>query len=64
MGRKELAEEVFKFLRTAGPSISPFNAWIILKGLETLRIRMAAQSAAALELALSLIHISEPTRPY
>ena len=51
VGRKELAEEVFKFLRTAGPSISPFNAWIILKGLETLRIRMAAQSAAALELA-------------
>ncbi|MBK9595233.1 MAG: O-succinylhomoserine sulfhydrylase [Rhodocyclales bacterium] len=51
VGRKELTEEVFKFLRTAGPSISPFNAWIILKGLETLRIRMAAQSAAALELA-------------
>ncbi|MBK6630695.1 MAG: O-succinylhomoserine sulfhydrylase [Betaproteobacteria bacterium] len=51
VGRKELAEEVFKFLRTAGPSISPFNAWVILKGLETLRIRMEAQSAHALELA-------------
>lgn len=51
VGRKALAEEVFKFLRTAGPSISPFNAWIILKGLETLRIRMEAQSATALELA-------------
>lgn len=51
VGRKALTEEVFKFLRTAGPSISPFNAWIILKGLETLRIRMEAQSAAALELA-------------
>ena len=51
VGRKELTEEVFKFLRTAGPSISPFNAWVILKGLETLRIRMEAQSAAALELA-------------
>jgi O-succinylhomoserine sulfhydrylase len=35
--RKALMEEVFKFLRTAGPSLSPFNAWVILKGLETLR---------------------------
>lgn len=51
VGRKELADEVFKFLRTAGPCISPFNAWIILKGLETLRIRMEAQSANALDLA-------------
>ncbi len=51
VGRQALTEEVFKFLRTAGPSISPFNAWVILKGLETLRIRMEAQSATALELA-------------
>lgn len=50
-GAKALTEEVFKFLRTAGPSLSPFNAWVILKGLETLNIRMQAQSAAALELA-------------
>ncbi len=50
-GSKALVDEVLKFLRTAGPSISPFNAWIILKGLETLKIRMDAQSAAALELA-------------
>lgn len=50
-GSKKLVDEVFKFLRTAGPCISPFNAWVILKGLETLRIRMDAQSAAALELA-------------
>jgi O-succinylhomoserine sulfhydrylase len=42
------------FLRTAGPSLSPFNAWVILKGLETLELRMRAQSAAALELALWL----------
>jgi O-succinylhomoserine sulfhydrylase len=39
------------FLRTAGPSLSPFNARVILKGLETLDLRMRAQSAAALELA-------------
>jgi O-succinylhomoserine sulfhydrylase len=48
---KIVTEKVFPFLRTAGPSISPFNAWVILKGLETLDLRMRAQSAAALELA-------------
>jgi len=51
VGSKALLDEVFKFLRTAGPSISPFNAWIILKGLETLRIRMEAQCASALAIA-------------
>lgn len=51
VGGKSVIDEVFKFLRTAGPCISPFNAWVILKGLETLRLRMEAQSAAALELA-------------
>ena len=50
-GNKAVVDEVLKFLRTAGPSLSPFNAWVILKGLETLRIRMEAQSATALELA-------------
>lgn len=39
------------FLRTAGPSISPFNAWVILKGMETLEIRMRAQSERALAIA-------------
>jgi O-succinylhomoserine sulfhydrylase len=42
---------VFQFLRTAGPSMSPFNAWVLLKGLETLKIRMEAQSKSTLELA-------------
>ena len=51
VGPKVITDEVFKFLRTAGPTLSPFNAWVILKGLETLRIRMDAQSASALELA-------------
>lgn len=51
VGGKPVMEEVFKFLRTAGPCISPFNAWVILKGLETLRLRMEAQSANALALA-------------
>jgi O-succinylhomoserine sulfhydrylase len=49
--RKTVYEGVFGFLRTAGPTLSPFNAWVMLKGLETLRIRMDAQSASALELA-------------
>ena len=64
VGRKALTEEVFKFLRTAGPSISPFNAWVILKGLETLRIRMEAQSAAALELACWLETQQQVARVY
>jgi O-succinylhomoserine sulfhydrylase len=52
LGRREVVMEgVFGFLRTAGPCLSPFNAWVLLKGLETLRIRMEAQSAAALGLA-------------
>ncbi len=53
-GGKGLIEEVFKFLRTAGPTLSAFNAWVILKGLETLKIRMLAQSASALDLARRL----------
>ncbi|MBS3917231.1 MAG: O-succinylhomoserine sulfhydrylase [Sulfuritalea sp.] len=64
VGRKELTDEVFKFLRTAGPCISPFNAWIILKGLETLRIRMEAQSTHALELALWLEAQPQVARVY
>lgn len=50
-GSKRLTDEVLKFLRTAGPTLSAFNAWVLLKGLETLKIRMEAQSNAALELA-------------
>ena len=44
-------DAIFGFLRTAGPSMSPFNAWVVLKGMETLEIRMLAQSERALELA-------------
>ncbi|MDH5600960.1 MAG: O-succinylhomoserine sulfhydrylase [Gammaproteobacteria bacterium] len=52
VGNKELVgETVFGFLRTAGPTLSPFNAWVFLKGLETLSLRMKAHSANALELA-------------
>ena len=52
IGSKALMDEdVFGFLRTAGPSMSPFNAWVFLKGLETLPIRMRAHSEAAMRLA-------------
>jgi O-succinylhomoserine sulfhydrylase len=52
VGSKSIVgEPMTAFLRTAGPTLSPFNAWVLLKGLETLELRMQAQSAAALELA-------------
>lgn len=52
LGKREIVmEAVYPLLRTTGPSLSPFNAWVLLKGLETLRIRLEAHSAAALELA-------------
>ncbi len=49
--KKLVGEEVFGFLRTAGPSMSPFNAWVFLKGLETLAIRMKAHCESAQQLA-------------
>lgn len=52
LGSKEfIQEQIAPVLRTAGPSLSPFNAWVLLKGLETLGIRMERQSANALALA-------------
>jgi O-succinylhomoserine sulfhydrylase len=51
VGSKADMAEVFGFLRSAGPSMSPFNAWVFLKGLETLRLRMEAHSRAALAVA-------------
>jgi len=50
----KLRDEVFGILRTGGASMSPFNAWVFLKGLETLSIRMRAHSDNALELARRL----------
>jgi O-succinylhomoserine sulfhydrylase len=50
-GPRALTEEVFRFLRTAGPTLSAFNAWVLLKGMETLQLRLTAQSAKALEMA-------------
>ncbi|MBL8522238.1 MAG: O-succinylhomoserine sulfhydrylase [Betaproteobacteria bacterium] len=50
-GRKELIEPVYGFVRTAGSALSPFNAWVCLKGMETLRIRIEEQSRSAFRLA-------------
>ena len=54
LGRRDLMEELVGFLRSCGPTMSPFNAWVFTKGLETLALRMNAHSAAAMELALWL----------
>jgi O-succinylhomoserine sulfhydrylase len=52
LGRRDLIFEGLNgFLRSGGPTLSPFNAWVILKGLETLWLRMRAHSQTALELA-------------
>ncbi len=50
-GKKQHMDEVLGFLRTAGPTLSAFNAWVMLKGLETLSLRMKAHSDNALALA-------------
>ncbi len=49
--RKLVGEDIFGVIRTAGPSLSPFNAWVFLKGLETLDLRMREHSRSALALA-------------
>lgn len=51
VGNHQLLEDVFGYVRTTGPSMSPFNAWIFLKGLETLRLRMKAHSESAQKIA-------------
>ena len=50
-GKSKLMQEVVGFLRTAGPTLSPFNAWVFLKGLETLQVRMRAHCASAQAIA-------------
>ncbi|MDA8944446.1 O-succinylhomoserine sulfhydrylase [Porticoccaceae bacterium] len=54
LGSALLMDQVQGFLRAAGPTMSPFNAWIFLKGLETLSLRMKAHSASANALAVWL----------
>ena len=64
LGSKELMEPVYGFLRTAGVTMSAFNAWVFLKGLETLYVRMEAHSSKALALATWLEAQPQVTRVY
>jgi O-succinylhomoserine sulfhydrylase len=54
VGRKELVHEMYLFVRNTGPSLSPFNAWVLTKSLETLFIRMDKHADSALKLAQRL----------
>jgi len=62
--QQRVGVDIYGFLRTAGPSLSPFNAWIFLKGLETLHLRMRAHSESALQLAQWLETQSAVERVY
>lgn len=54
LGRKELIKEVYLFCRSTGPSLSPFNAWVLSRSLETLDVRMERHSSNALYIAQAL----------
>lgn len=64
LGSKILMEPVYAFLRTAGVTMSAFNAWVFLKGMETLHIRMEAHARKALELATWLEAQPQVARVY
>ncbi len=62
---KKFKEDLLKpFLRHTGPTISPFNAWVLLKGMETLKLRVEAQSRAAAAVADALVSIPGVERVY
>ena len=63
-GKSDIVEEVHGFLRSGGPALSPFNAWVLLKGLETLSLRMYAHSASALKIAFWLEQQPEIDKVY
>ena len=64
LGHKALMEPVYGFLRTAGVTMSAFNAWVFLKGLETLHVRMEAHARNALALATWLEAQPQVARVY
>lgn len=51
VGNDKLIEQIYLHVRTAGPTLAAFNAWVLLSGLETLHLRMEKHSANALQLA-------------
>ncbi len=54
LGKKELIHEIYLFCRSTGPSLSPFNAWVLSKSLETLEVRMERHCKSALSIAQKL----------
>ena len=54
VGRKDLIHEIYLFCRSSGPALSPFNAWVLSKSLETLDVRMERHAKNALEIAKQL----------
>jgi O-succinylhomoserine sulfhydrylase len=54
VGKKELIQDIYLFCRSTGPALSPFNAWILSKSLETLDVRMERHAANALHIAKKL----------
>ncbi|HEY4061541.1 MAG TPA: PLP-dependent transferase [Puia sp.] len=54
LGKKELIKEIFAFCRSTGPSLSPFNAWVLSRSLETLDVRMERHCSNALYIAKAL----------
>jgi O-succinylhomoserine sulfhydrylase len=59
LGRKELIKDIYTFCRSTGPALSPFNAWVLSKSLETLSLRMDRHSDNALALATHLANHAE-----
>ena len=57
-----IADEMTPYLRHTGPSLSPFNAWVLVKGLETMELRVAAMSATAAQIADALAAMPGVTR--
>ncbi len=54
VGKKELIQQIYLFCRSTGPALSPFNAWVLSKSLETLDVRMERHAANALHIAKAL----------
>jgi len=62
--KQRVGEDIYGFLRTAGPTMSPFNAWVFLKGLETLEVRMQRHCQSAATIAQWLVQNPAVERVY
>jgi O-succinylhomoserine sulfhydrylase len=67
VGKKDLINQLYLFIRNTGPSMSPFNAWVLSKSLETLYIRMDRHADSALKIATALqnhLHLAGVKYPF